>query len=844
MTRSAKEIAAEAMRLRGGDRASFVEASCAGDVELRTSVERLLAMQDSATVIGEATGSIGELHESATGRAETTWIGGFRVFERLGSGAMGIVYLAEQQRPRRKVALKVIRPDVISEALTRRFELEADALARLKHQGIAQVFQSGVARVDDVDCPYFAMELVTGSPLDQHARSLDTTRKARLLMEVCAAVSHAHQRGIVHRDLKPANILVDEDGTPKVLDFGVARVLDGDGADAATDVAGTLAYMSPEQLLADEDIDTRADVYALGVVLYEVFAGERPFAEVFSSLYDARSGLATRQARRLSDLASTLDRDLDAIAFRAIAADREERYDSAGALAADLHNWLTGRPVQAREQTTLYVASKFARRNRGLVALLAACVLLLVSGVAGVTWQAVEATRGRTQALQEATRAQAVSDFLVNMLTSADPERALGTDLTVRELLDTSASSLDADLAEQPIVEATVQQAIANTYFGLGELDKAEFHADAAVRLAAEQFGSSDARTLEARKTLALVLIERGEYEQSESLMQSIIAGYEAVDPLEAELSRSDLARIKHESGFPEEALAIWERVSSSIESKLPDDHKKRLVVLHNYASALAGMSRYNEAESLFEEVITLRSRVYGADHPQTLASRNMLAGTIQKQGREREAADMLREIYESRLAALGPDHFSTLNSMGSLAVPLIRLGELDEAEDLVRRTLAGFRDRLGSEHPKTLIVMGNLAYLLEDRGRVDEAAALYRETIEITKRTSGIRSPDTWSPINNLAMLLEKSGDHTAAIVLYEELLSMCEELLPADHVYTALFRNNYADSLTSAGRLDDARDALDESHSILEAAFGAEHARTTTSLARRARLEAATGN
>ncbi len=837
MSRKAQDIAAEAMHLSGRERTCFIEESCAGDVALRTSVERLIELQDSMTIAGD-----GGRRPVSTPRSrddsEATWIGGFRVIERLGSGAMGVVYLAEQQHPRRLVALKVIRPDVISEDLVRRFRLEADALARLKHEGIAQVYQSGVALLDGVDCPYFAMELVDGVPLDQHARTLDRKSKARLLEKVCEAVAHAHQKGIVHRDLKPANILVDAEGRPKVLDFGVARGMSTDGEEEPADLAGTIAYMSPEQLSVDPDIDTRADVFALGLIMYELFAGERPYRVSGLRLEEARAAVFSSDPKLLEEFDSSLRGDLTAIALRAIAFDRENRYASAGALAEDIRRWLSTRPVQARPQSSGYLLTRYAQRHRGLVAAFAIALVMLIGGVAGITWQAIEATRGRTRALQEAARANAVSDFLIQMLASADPERALGADLTVRDLLDTTAASLDSDLADQPVVEMAVQHALASTYFGLGELEKADRHARAAIALAEDQFGDRDARTLDARRLLAAVLVERGEYDESETLMQQVIDRYQAIDPLEADLARSDLARIMHESGHPEEAMALWNRVRTSITQTLPPDDKRSLVVLHNYASALSAMSRFDEAEPLFREVIERRSRVYGFDHPQTLASRNMLAGTIQKQGREREAADMLRGIYEARLAALGPDHFATLNSMGSLAVPLIRLGEYEEAEQLVRATLRGFRAQLGSEHSKTLIVMGNLAYLLEDLGKVEEAAALYRETIDVTKRVSGARSPDTWSPMNNLAMLLEKSGDHEGALLLYEELLALCSQVLPADHIYTALFTNNYAATLMSLGRLDDARSALDASHPVIESIFGVEHERTKTSNDRRERL------
>ncbi|MEM8835458.1 MAG: serine/threonine-protein kinase [Planctomycetota bacterium] len=845
MRSEAHEIARAALSLSEDARTRFIDDSCAGDAALRTRVESLLQLEADATLLPDEQSErvlapIGLDAPALNAHAES--IGGFAIIERLGSGAMGIVYLAEQPSPRRRIALKIIRAEIVTDAVRERFEHETRVLARLKHPNIASIYQAGTAQVDGQPCPFFAMEFVEGETLDAHARALDVRERVELVARVCDAVEHAHQRGVVHRDLKPANILVEADGQPKVLDFGVARALDAD-AGTAGELAGTVPYMAPEQLACSDEADTRVDVYALGVILYELLAGARPHDTKGLGIAEAERRVRTSPVRSIRAHDADLPRDLDAIVLRALAVDAGQRYQSPNELAADLRRNLRHEPVSVRARTPAYVFGRFARRNPGAVGAGVAAAVLLVAGVAGVAWQAVEATRGWARAEAEAERAEAINDFLASMLASADPEVALGEELTVRELLDDAARNAEVELRGRPTIESSVRMTLSQTYGGLGRLEEAERNARRAVELSRDAFGPDDARTALAMLRLTGVLNDRGAYEDSEPIARRAIAILERArdaDPVDVASAQGELARIAHDLGRPEEAVERWGEALERVRALVGGDDPQTLVLQHNFGSALGAMGRFDEAVEVFEDVVERRSRTMGDEHPQTIGARSMLAGVRQKMGLDAEAAEQFRIVLDARRRVLGDDHHATYTAMGNLAVALINLGELDEAESLTRTALDGYTRILGEDHAKTLVTMGNLAYMLEDRGKDDQAAALYRKTIAIRERSTGGRDPETWSTYNNLAMLLQRTGKPEEARPLYERVIRLCEESLPEGHIYTALFRNNYGSCLLDLNLHELAREHLMRSHDVIVARFGPEHQRSVTSAERLERLDA----
>ncbi|MBO6739212.1 MAG: serine/threonine protein kinase [Phycisphaerales bacterium] len=778
-------------------------------------------------------------------------IDGYRVLGELGRGAMGVVLLAEQQFPKRQVALKVLRPDAMTPIRERRFELETESLAMLKHPGIAPVYASGRVELEGRTYPYFAMELVQGESLDRYAKRIDRRLLLGKMISICEAVDAAHRRGVLHRDLKPANILVDQGGRARILDFGVAKITGSDTD--MPDQVGTLGYMSPEQLRGDPHIDGRCDVYALGVILLELLAGERPYK---------LSGLTIDDALRVieqlpwagSPPSAELGRELDAIIARAIATDPEQRYESAMVMGQDIRRLLHDEPVEAMGGTGVYRARKFVKRNRGLVTISSVALIAIVAGVVGVSWQAARATRGwnaarlETQRAEEALqvaeaqrrRAVAINVYMNNMLMSADPEQSLGSELTVRELLDTSALTLDQEFVDQPDINATLRMAMSNTFLSLGELERARDQAERMLELCIEELGEDAVLTSDAKRTLALVLMDLGQYDRAEELVEQAAVVVETLDdPVESGKVMSERARIALARGDHDRALELWTRGEQVLRTHLGPDHRETLTIMNNRGKALKDIGRLAESEELMRRVFEARIRVFGDDHPQTLVAQNILAGTIQKLGRNAEAIAMLREVVERRRRVLGDDHYSTLLAMGNLGAALIAEGEFAEAEPLTRDALSGYRIRFGERDARTLVLKGNLAYLLEDIGKIDEAVELYRETIESRRNGQGGLDPETWAPLNNLAMLLTSNGRAQEARPMFEELLGMCDAMLPQGHYYTAIFRNNFAQCLIELGELDAAQRAIERTQPVLEATFGAEHERVQRSLARMARIE-----
>jgi len=364
--------------------------------ELPTSAEATYAVPDADTSV----------QQPSTGK-----VGRYTIRRLIGEGGMGAVYEAEQEQPRRTVALKVIKPGFATPELLRRFAQESQALGRLQHPGIAQIYDAGTADTGYGPQPYFAMEYIRGEGLRDYVEThhLSTRQRLEIFTKICDAVHHAHQRGLIHRDLKPGNILVDETGQPKILDFGVARVTDSDAqATMQTDVGqlvGTLAYMSPEQVLADPlELDTRSDVYALGVILYELVSGRLPYS-ISKKLHEALQTIREEDPARLSSVNRTFRGDIETIAAKALEKDKTRRYSSAAELGADITRYLKDEPIVAQPPTAMYQVRKFARRNKALVIGIAAVFVVLLGGVVVSTSQWFRASRAEAVAVRDRDRA-------------------------------------------------------------------------------------------------------------------------------------------------------------------------------------------------------------------------------------------------------------------------------------------------------------------------------------------------------------------------------------------------------------------------------------------------------
>jgi tetratricopeptide (TPR) repeat protein len=759
-------------------------------------------------------------------------IGGYRIVRKIAEGGMGVVYEAEQDHPRRTVALKVIRPGLATSQILRRFEHEVQILGWLVHPGIAQIYEAGTADAGFGPQPFFAMELVRGASLVEYVLEDRTSVRGRLelVARICDAVHHAHQKGVIHRDLKPGNILVTESGQPKILDFGVARSMDSDLRRTTMEtgvgqLVGTLAYMSPEQAGGDpRDLDTRSDVYSLGVIAYEVLTDTLP--------YDVENRLPHEVVRRIREedpaplrsRSRFLHRDIETIVAKALEKERSRRYESAAAMAEDIRRFLRDEPIAARPASTVYQIKKFAKRNKALVGGVVAVFVVLVAGIVATSVALEREAEQRRRAELEARRSRAVADFTQEMLSAVDPSVAGDLDKTLmRLILDTAARRVESELAGEPEIEALIRDTIGSTYSSLGLYDEGRPHLERAVAILERTYGRDHPYTMVSLVNLSLLLSRAGELEKAETILREVvenrrrIAGEEHPETVEATIN---LASLLHDAGEIEEAESLLRRgVEVTLEAKGEEDPVS-LTARNNLGLFLVESGHPDEAERLLDRVLELERRVLGPDHPNTILTLSNLAQAVSDLGRDAEAETLLKEALEGSRRVLGEDHPETFKLRSNLAVAMRRNGNLDEAEDLLRETLDAQRTRLGESHPATLATMNNLAGVLRDRRRYDEAAELLRACLEMLRRDLGPEHPNTLSAMNNLATVLENAGRLAEAEPLQRESLDVLRGVLGEEHPTVLALTNNLAYLLQRQGKLDEAEAAY---RRLLEAAPGA---------------------
>jgi len=758
-----KEILAEATgKATAAERAAYLDGACGQDTELRARVEALLQAHDSAGAFLEE--SVLRPADAPIGEGPGDVIGHYKLLEQIGEGGFGVVFMAEQLEPiRRRVALKVIKPGMDTKQVIARFEAERQALALMDHPNIARVFEAGATATGR---PYFVMELVPGVPLTRFcdANDFSPQERLRLFMTVCEAVQHAHQKGVIHRDLKPSNILVtlhDGKPVPKVIDFGTAKALQQPLTEKTLFTAygrliGTPQYMSPEQAeLSGLDVDTRADIYSLGVLLYELLTGTTPFeAERLRTAAFEEMMRIIRQEDppRPSTRVSTLDErateiarhrqvdpkllqrslrgDLDWIVMKALEKDRSRRYETASALAEDLQRHRDHQPVQARPPSTAYRTRKFIRRHRAGVALAASVTAALIAGlvVSSIGFQRARVERDhallaeakaekqkaraeqladqeaeqRQRAEAEAVKSAQVARFLQDMLEGVGPAVALGRDTTMlREILDKTAERVSQDLNDQPEVKAELQYTMGRVYTALGVFDQAEALHREALAIRRRLFGNESAEVAASLHGLARVFEADHNTGKAEPLYR--------------------------------EALAIRRKV-------LGNEHVDVAASLRGLASSVQGVvpgsmqdsRKWVEAEALWREALAMQRKLLGAEHPDTLTSLDGLGYNLGRfQGRLDEAGRLTREALALRRKLYGSDHPDLAQSLSALGQILERQGNLAEAETLRREALEMRRRLFGNEHPRVLETCAVLGLTLLKQGKLAEAEAAFREVLE-----------------------------------------------------------------------------------------------------------------
>ena len=765
-------------------------------------------------------------------------IAGFAIKRLLGEGGMGRVFLAQQAEPHRDVALKVMRS--LDPQSLARFRREAELLAALEHPGIARLYASGETEFAGMHLPWLAMEYIQGKDLLSYAEShgLGLEARLRLLIGICRAVHFAHARGVIHRDLKPGNILVDDDGRPRVLDFGIARMIaEGQTMTQAGQVLGTLPYMSPEQLGGSErQVDIRTDVYALGVIAYELIARRLPYPRLSTgTLIEALDIVRNETPPRLSSLSAQARGDLDWVVMKALASEPERRYSSAAEFAADLERVLDHRPVEARPPTLRYLAGRFIRRNRVLSGAVAVILLVLMGAtVVSLRYALAEAT-ARQLAEQRAAEAQAVSDFLQTMLTSADPENARGEEISLREVLDQSARGLLRDDLP-PAVANRMRLVTAEVYLRLGQPEQAEQliapllpqAQRGAPAATSETSGSIDSGVaLQAQMLAASALAAKGEVPTAIERYSALASAHADAAPELAFSLQVDFAELLSKGGKHDQAAEVLTAAMAGVVGESTIPKSKVLAAKGKLAAVQYQQGKFAESVQLAEQVLSEQIALLGDDHPDSLASLNHLAAAYQANGQAELAEQSARKVLELRRKVLGERHPAVLDSQRNLAVIMIQSGRGEAAVPLLEEVISGWQELRGLDAQPRLSAIQVLAYVLVDQDQLTRAEALLREAAAIIDAQGGAKEINPLSISNELAMLLMKQDRLQEAEQEFARLLRWSAPLLAENDLYLAIFRGNLGECHHRLGKMQEARASLEASWAVLLQVLGSQHAR-----------------
>jgi serine/threonine protein kinase/tetratricopeptide (TPR) repeat protein len=723
---------------------------------------------------------------------ETTFIGPYKLLRRLGEGGMGQVWLAEQTAPvQRQVALKLIRVGRYDDDLLQRFRSERQSLAMMDHPAIAKVFDAGATPDGQ---PYFVMEHVTGVSITKYCddKCLTIRQRLELFFQVCEGVQHAHQKAIIHRDLKPANILVKEvDGKPipRIIDFGLAKAVGPQISDEtmmtrAGDWVGTPGYMSPEQADGSVDIDTRTDVYSLGVILYVLLTGDQPFdmsqwknQPFHESMRQLRENdplkpstkirkqdpvtLARRAHKRQNEpgmLVRQVSGDLDCIVLKALEKDRNRRYATPLELAADVDRYLRNAPVSAHPAGIAYRARKYVRRHRLSVSVAGAGLVLLIGFAIA---QAIELRKIR----QQRDRADRITQFMTGIFKVPNPSEARGNTVTAREILDKASQQIGDNLNKDPQLQAQLMETMAQTYTGLGLYGRSQDLTEHALAIQSALFGERNRETLASESYLAQILRAQGHLPEAEKLLQNTIEAQRQV-----------------------------------LGPKDPDT----LASMDRLGYVYANEARHADAENVFRQTLIAERKVLGPDDPQTLGTLNELAETLTPQGRYAEADQTYGELIAAQKRALGPDHPATLLSMSHAAENLEEEGRLPEAEKLYSDVIAAQRRVLGPEHPQTLRAMTMLGLTLAKEGHYSEADKIQNQVIEIKTRVLGPTHSSTLQSMEMEALGLSREGRYADSEKMFRDVIETAGKTNQPATVAEAWY--NFACTEAARGRPDEA--------------------------------------
>lgn len=783
----------------------------------------------------------------------------YKLIDELGKGGMGVVYKAEQVKPiKRSVALKIIKLGMDTNRIIARFETEKQALAVMDHPNIAKVFDAGAT---DKGRPYFVMELVQGVPIDDYCdrHNLTTQERLKLFIPVCQAVQHAHQKGVIHRDLKPSNVIVtvkEDKAAPKIIDFGIAKATGHRLTEQTlfTEqglLIGTPEYMSPEQAeMTGLDVDTRTDIYSLGVMLYELLVGVLPFdskslreagySEIqriireeeppkastrLSKLGDTQTSIAKHRKTDPSSLQRLLKGDLDWITLKAMAKDRTHRYASASELVGDIERYLKSEPVSASPPSTAYRMKKYIKRHKTGVVAASLIVLAMLIGIAGTTLGLLKARQAERVARDEAQTSRQISNFLVDLFEVSDPSEARGNTITAREILDSGAEKIERELEDEPLVRGRLMNTIGEVYTSLGLYNDALPLLEKGLAIREQALNPNDTAVAESLENLGNLFWRKGDYKKAQSLHERALTIREdAYGPEHVTVASSlnNLANLQHEAGNYEDAKLLYERALEIWEKTSGPEDTNVAIGLNGLGYLLYNMGKYDEARPLYERSLEIYEKVLGTEHPDLTNPLLNLGLLLRVTGEHEKARSYYERCIEIEEKAFGPEHPHLAVTLSNLAILHAITANFEEAGPLFERVLAINEKALGPEHPKVGSDVTNLGILNAQMGNFDVARQWLERGLAIKEKALGPEHPRVANDLNNLASLFRDMDDSEAARPLLERALAIREKALGSEHPDVAISLNDLANVLVDTENYTEASPLFERALAIQEKAVG----------------------
>jgi len=823
-------ILEEALSRPQQQRSAYLAEVCKGDPLMRQAVEARLDGDWEAPFSNRP---FTETHDFSALQPGNR-LGEYTIVRKLGQGGMGTVYLA--QHPFQKdVALKILKRGMDTDHFLARFHREQTILAELKHPNIARLMDAG-ATADGL--PYFVMEYLDGMDIRDYVHRHRCSIKAciKLFLKVCAAVSSAHQNLVVHRDLKPSNILVCGDGEPKLLDFGIAKLLQPDDGVSSSQTAThmrlmTPEYASPEQLRGQPHA-TGSDIYSLGVLLFELLTGRRPFttkdaqgksfermvcekpapkpSEVLSGSVGVSATNQPPLARAISKKRrKQLKGDLDTILLKALRKEPNRRYSSVDHLAEDLQRYLQGLPVKARKDTFIYRGSKFVRRHKlGLISALILALLPLTFATARLM-ERQETIIQKNLAMRERDKWERTTQFLMNLFELSDPMKQQGASITARELLDRAAAQLDDDLEEEFQVRADFMTTIGKVYIHLGQYEAAQNILQKALDIQKAHLEPNHLDLVPTLQALGQVHLKAWQCEKARACLEQAVTLQTAnprTPPLD--LAKTNMLRAQAYSNLSRfsEAEVLAKEVLQLREKVFGPDHPKVAEILETLSIILVMQGRKKESETMIRRDIAIREEVYGKDHPELLASLHNLAMHCKKVCDFDQAEALLKRRVKIMENTYRPDHPDLAAAYSELATNYASLRRFEEAEPFYAKAVAIAEKSLKPDDFVYALYLRNWGFALGGLKQLDRAESLIRKGLAIGEKAMGETSPWVGNSRDHLGRVLHQKGQLEEAAHQFKKALAIFEKKLVPGHAFTISARHHLGVLQIDLGQFDQA--------------------------------------